>query len=152
MRTFDGCGMTLFFKKFAQSRVTLECDRFNKYDRILQLHVHHGLDGRNNVARSGLYPNGTPAPEKPDRVALVCKPTCFAGELIAIDANQLKGIIRIVDRLAKNMAKALIHEARVGTKEEIESQMRLWLRQKLVSLPMANRNHVSVPNQPRGAF
>ena len=144
--------MTFFFKKFAQSRVTLKRTRFNEHHSIFQLHVHYRFYGWNNVARSGLYPNGTAATEKPDRIALICKPTCFAGELIAVDANQLKGIIRIVDGLAQNMAQTLIDEARVGTKEEIKSQMRLRLRQKLVSLPMADRNHVSVPNQLRGAF
>ena len=151
MRTFDGCGMTFFFKKFAQSGITLERAGFNEHDSVFQLRVHHSLNGWNNVARSGLHPDGTPAAEKPYRVAFIGKPTSFAGELIAIDPNQLKGIIRIVNGLAQNMAKTLIDKARVGTKEEIKSQMRLRLRQKLVSLPMANRDHVSVPNQPRGA-
>ena len=39
------------------------------------------------------------------------------------------------------MAQALVNETRICAKEEIKDQMGLRLRQKLISLPMANRNH-----------
>ena len=149
MYAFDGCRMPVALKNLPQASVFLQSPCFDDNDRILWLGLHHGFEGRDEVAGSSLDPDGTTATEQADCIDLIGEPPAVAGKLIALDADHLKRVIHAFDGSLDHQARAFADQSGVSPVKEIESYMPGRLCQIGLSLPMADRNHVSSWPEPR---
>src|SRR5262249_56317372 len=78
------------------------------------------LQRGSKIARAGFHPDCAAAAEQRNRVRLLDEARRLARELIAIEAGELKRILRIVDRSAHQRFRALAHQARVGSKDQYD--------------------------------
>src|SRR5262249_61954013 len=75
----------------------------------------------------------------------------FAGELVAVEPGELKGILRVVNRYAHERFRALAHQAGVRAEDEHDRLART--REELVDLEAFQRDHdisVTTRSSPKG--
>src|SRR5262249_55411273 len=91
------------------------------------------------VARAGFYPDRAPTAKQRNRVGLFEEARRLAAEIVAIEACELKRILRIVNRFPHERLRALAHEARIRAENKHDRPIRP--RKEVLDLEDFQRNH-----------
>src|SRR5450759_3319824 len=87
----------------------------------------------------------TPRAEQRDRHGFIDKPRWLGRKLVAIELDQRKRIVGIVDRGCQQRVGAFAHEARIGTVEQDDGAARIGPGEKSVDFFSAKRDQDQVP-------
>src|SRR5262245_62599983 len=104
----------------AQRRTALEIAGLDNDAAVRRGSGNERLQCGSKVARARFHPDCAAATEERNRVRLLDEARRLARELIAIEARELKRILRIVDRSTHQRFRALAHQARVGSKDQYD--------------------------------
>src|SRR5262249_32634851 len=99
------------------------------------------------VARAGFHPDRAAASEQRNGVGLLDEARGLAGEIVALEPGQLKGILGVVNRDAYERFRALAHQACVRAEDEHDRPLRTC--KDLVDVGAFQRDHeISVTTPP----
>ena len=108
----------------AQRRVALEVAGLD-YDAAIRCgRWHESFNRGSKVARAGFYPDRAATAEQRNRVGLLEETGGLAAEIVAVEARELKRILRIVNRFSHERFHALAHQARVRAEDEHDRPIR----------------------------
>ena len=93
--------------------------------RVLQVALQDRIDGRCDVARGGFHPDRALGTEQAHRPGLIREATRIGGDVVAIDADELEGIGRIVHRAFGDGARSLVDQAHIRPIEKKHADARI---------------------------
>ena len=114
---------------------------FDDDHRILQLAFQDRIDGRGDVARRCFHPDRAVAAEQAHCPGLVGEATGIGGDVVAVDADELERIGRIVHRAFGDGAGALVDQAHVGPIEQKYADARIGAPQRPVHVTRFDGDH-----------
>src|SRR5262249_4165061 len=108
----------------AQRRVALEVAGLDHDAAIRRRRCNEGFKRGSKVARASFYPDRATTAEQRNRVGLLEEARGLAAEIVAVEARELKRILRIVNRFPYERFRALVHQARVRAENEHDRPIR----------------------------
>src|SRR5262245_65211846 len=122
----------------AQRRVAFEVAGLDHDAAIRRRRCNEGFKRGSKVARAGFYPDRAPTAKQRNRVGLFEEARRLAAEIVAIEACELKRILRIVNRFPHERLRALAHQARIRAENKHDRPIRP--RKEVLDLEDFQRN------------
>src|SRR5262245_6263041 len=123
----------------AQRRVAFEVACLDHDTAIRRGRCNEGFKRGSKVARAGFYPDRAPTAEQRNRVGFFEEARRLAAEIVAVEARELKRILRIVNRVSHERFRALAHQARVRAEDEHDRPIRSG--KEVLDLEAFQRDH-----------
>src|SRR5260370_1191943 len=148
----------------AQRGVALESAGLDHDSAVRRRRRNERLGRGSKVARAGFHPDRAAASEQRNGVGLLDQARGLAGEIVALEPGQLKGILWVVNRHAHERFRALAYQACVPAEDEHDRPPRMC--EELVDVGALQRDHEisvttpsarprlrasSIPSRRRGA-